>query len=570
MSDPPSSTPPPPPARPPTLQSLLTQSSAIPSPPTPERIRALYAFTSTQKLTNPAGYEKNYRWWVDVLREGMREGLLGADEGAGVDRMVVKGNEDELVGKLEWVLQEKNGIKLRPKGLGGVLSSLTRTTPPTLYPLQPFLTSPQPINQPPSLTYRLLAQPLWWAVGKVNPFAGSGSGSGGEEVETEEKCWKRVSKTEWVHLDLLEEAATNLISHLRANPPITHSSLLLTPEILVRRYKHQLLPSHLRHRRGKGVDLSVRDGKVLLKYLKRDKKVLVSDSLDEVYKIVLDEAEYASAALTDADKGTIAILSTLDKLDRQIEALSTEITSAQAKASHHLKLNQKNVAISYLRSKKQLESVLEKRVGAAEQLRSVLRGIENAHGDVEIMQAYEASTATLKSVLSHPSLQRDHIETTMDALAESMADQQEIDDAIQSGGQVAVAAGAAAGVESVDEDALQKELEGLVIEREREREEEEREERKVKLLQAAEEKKQERELVDRLAALKPRQEEGDVGSPSAGPDSALSGKKSTADAQNSDAWEAVYEQAQARKVAEAARADASKLKKESRVSTPAQ
>lgn len=51
----------------------------------------------------------------------MREGLLGADEGAGVDRMVVKGNEDELVGRLEWVLQEKNGIKLRPKGLGGVL-----------------------------------------------------------------------------------------------------------------------------------------------------------------------------------------------------------------------------------------------------------------------------------------------------------------------------------------------------------------------------------------------------------------------------------------------------------------
>lgn len=42
---------------------------------------------------------------------------------------------------------------------------------------------------------------------------------------------------------------------------------------------------------------------------------------------MLDQAEYASAALTDADKGTIAILSTLDKLDRQIEALSTEITS---------------------------------------------------------------------------------------------------------------------------------------------------------------------------------------------------------------------------------------------------
>jgi charged multivesicular body protein 7 len=57
---------------------------------------------------------------------------------------------------------------------------------------------------------------------------------------------------------------------------------------------------------------------------------------------------------------------------------------AQTKAAHHLNLKQKNVALSYLRSKKQLESVLDKQVGAAEQLRSVLRGIENAHGDVEV------------------------------------------------------------------------------------------------------------------------------------------------------------------------------------------
>ncbi|KAJ9104636.1 hypothetical protein QFC21_002134 [Naganishia friedmannii] len=537
------------PIRPSSLQSLLASSSATTTTPSSERIRALYAFTSNQKLTNPAGYEKNYRWWTEVIEMAMREGLLGADDG--LDRLILFANEDELVGKLEW-LEEKNGMKLRPKGLGGVLSSLTRTTPPTLYPLQSFLSSTQPIKQSPSLAYRLVAQPLWWAVGKVNPFAASGS----EEVEAEERSWKRVNKMEWVHLDLLEEAAANFISHLRANPPITHSTMLLSPELLLQRYAQHLLPSKLRHSKGKGVGLSKRDAKALLKYLKRDKRVLVSDSLEEVYKIVLDETEYSSAGLTDADKGTVAILSTLDKLDRQIDAVSKEITSAQGKASSHLRLNQKNVALSYLRSKKQLESVLEKRVGAAEQLRSVLRGIENAHGDVEIMKAYEASTATLKTVLSHPSLQRDHIDTTMDALAESMADQQEIDDAIQSGGQVAVSA---AGMEA-DEDALQKELEGLVIERE---EEEEKEKTKAKLV---EEKKQERELADRLAALKPQRELVPL---SILPDSTTSAK-STDPAQNSDAWETVYEEAQARKAAETARAEASKLKKESRVSTAAQ
>ncbi|KAJ9113220.1 hypothetical protein QFC22_006059 [Naganishia vaughanmartiniae] len=533
------------PSRPTNLQSLLATSSAI-SSPSSERIRALYAFTSNQKLTNPAGYEKNYRWWTEVVEEGLREGLLGSEEG--LDRLILDGNEEDLVGRLEW-LEEKSGMKLRPKGLGGVLSSLTRATPPTLYPLQTYLSSTQPIKQSPSLAYRLVAQPLWWAVGKVNPFASSGT----DEVEAEDKSWKRVNKTEWVHLDLLEEAAANFISHLRANPPITHSLLLLSTDLLLQRYKQHLLPSNHRQSKGKGVDLSKRDAKVLLKYLKRDKRVLVSDASEEVYKIVLDEAEYSSSALTDADKGTVAILSTLDKLDRQIEAVSKEITSAQVKASNHLRLNQKNVALSYLRSKKQLESVLEKRVGAAEQLRSVLRGIENAHGDVEIMKVYEASTATLTTVLSHPSLQRDHIDSTMDALAETMADQQEIDDAIQSGGQLAVSA---AGLEEADEDALQKELEGLVIEREEE-------EVKVKQL---EEQKQEREMAERLAALKPQQ---DAVSTSTIPDAAGS-DKSADKVQKSDAWEAVYEEAQARKAAEAARAEASKLKKESRVSTAAQ
>ena len=42
---------------------------------------------------------------------------------------------------------------------------------------------------------------------------------------------------------------------------------------------------------------------------------------------MLDTAEYASASITEADKGTVAILSTLDKLDRQIEEVSKEITA---------------------------------------------------------------------------------------------------------------------------------------------------------------------------------------------------------------------------------------------------
>lgn len=69
--------------------------------------------------------------------------------------------------------------------------------PAKLYPLSTFLSSPTPINNPGSLAYRLLARPILWTVGRLNPF-------GGESVEKEEVVWKRLKGKEYVHLPLLE------------------------------------------------------------------------------------------------------------------------------------------------------------------------------------------------------------------------------------------------------------------------------------------------------------------------------------------------------------------------------
>lgn len=60
---------------------------------------------------------------------------------------------------------------------------------------------------------------------------------------------------------------------------------------------------------------------------------------------------------------------------------------SQSKAKHHLSLSQRNIALSHLRSKNQLEELLERRIGAAEQLRGVLRGIDQAKGDVEVSRS---------------------------------------------------------------------------------------------------------------------------------------------------------------------------------------
>jgi len=47
------------------------------------------------------------------------------------------------------------------------------------------------------------------------------------------------------------------------------------------------------------------------------------------------------------------------------------------------------------------------------------------------MQAYESATTTLKGLLAHPSLK--NTDETLDALADALADQREVEDVISSG-----------------------------------------------------------------------------------------------------------------------------------------
>jgi charged multivesicular body protein 7 len=72
------------------------------------------------------------------------------------------------------------------------------------------------------------------------------------------------------------------------------------------------------------------------------------------------------------------------------------------------------------------------------------------------MKLYESSTVTLRAVLAHPSLQRDKIDETMEAMADATADAQDVDDAIREGGMIVR--------NEIDEGALEAELKALVEE----------------------------------------------------------------------------------------------------------
>ncbi|KAL7419050.1 hypothetical protein Q5752_005886 [Cryptotrichosporon argae] len=418
--------------------------SSIPTP-SPARLDALYSFTAAQRQTNEAGHRSNVRWWADALREALAAGRLGED------RLVLSVDD----GLIEAVKHRER----RPRGIGGVIAS--EITSRSLVPLPTFLASPTPIHASPSLSARaaaLAAAPLWWALDQVNPWSARG--------ETEEQTWRRV-RGEYAYVALVERAAARFAAHLAANPPLDYTSSLFSPTSFQTLVGALDLLSPVREA-GRKPDvpataspvLSSRDVEVLLRWLARDAGVIVYDG--EVVKLLQPDQRAADHAITDADRGTVAVLATLRRVEAQIDALEAESERCHAKAKHHLALGHKPVALASLRSKRNVDDVLARRASAAEQLRTVVRAMDQAKGDAEVMRAYETSTATLAGLLANPVLRPDRIETTTSRLADALADAKEVDDAIALGGHVAV--GAAAGPGAVDDDEIAKELEALVLE----------------------------------------------------------------------------------------------------------
>ncbi|KAF8487677.1 hypothetical protein JB92DRAFT_3101264 [Gautieria morchelliformis] len=145
--------------------------------------------------------------------------------------------------------------------------------------------------------------------------------------------------------------------------------------------------------------------------------------------------------------------------------------------------------------------ISSQRLRSLETVQATLLQVESVAGDIEVRCAYETSTMTLKTLLAHPSLNRDKIDETMEALAEAAADHAEIDEAIKLGGEgIAAAAGVA-----IDEDDMQKELEQMIEEKEKEeaeeREREKEREREREREEAKARQEMEREVPRLLAAV---------------------------------------------------------------------
>jgi len=78
------------------------------------------------------------------------------------------------------------------------------------------------------------------------------------------------------------------------------------------------------------------------------------------------------------------------------------------------------------------------------------------------MKLYESSTVTLRTILSHPSLQRDKIDETMDALHSATEDAKDVDLTIRLAGEAEQAT-------IIDDDEIEREFRALVQDVEKEK-----------------------------------------------------------------------------------------------------
>ncbi|KAF6763991.1 hypothetical protein DFP72DRAFT_956150 [Ephemerocybe angulata] len=426
------------------------------------RLQALYSDFSRQKTSNPASYQANVEWWRKALETIVSSGfqdehgsVYGKKQGSGKSRLVLHANATLL----DQVKIPRVG---KPLALGAVLSELHASH--SFYPLAEFTSLKSSIYSTHSLPIRIasyvVGKPLWWALEQMG-IVGEEGILGSSTRDHKGTAWHG----DYVIIALAAKAAET-IQEMQRDIVAGPADSLYSFESFRKTFGVSLDTS--------GAPLSELDAKVLLKFMERDRGVLVYDN--DVIKFVDEDAPAEDRIVTPVDRGILELKSAVQNMHTQVNSLQEKIDQCTRQASEALQKERKPLALSYIRSRKTLQEVLSKRLGSLATLESTLVTVETAAGDVEIMKSYESSTATLKSILSHPSLQRENVDKTMEALAEANADAREIDDAVRVGADVAL------GVENnVDESELEAEWAEMVKQLGKEKEEEESQAERKKL-----------------------------------------------------------------------------------------
>ena len=413
------------------------------------RLASLYSDFSVLSTTNPDGYNANLTSWQQALSHAALAGVIPASTSSTSPQTSTSYKPNRLSLTLDANLAKALESKEwgQPLGLNHVLEDAVAKREWLGY--KAFMDAKESLYAKRWIRIPGVRDVLTWTLRQL----GLGFFSGGEKGG-------RV-----VVLGNLEQAGTEVLKRYEAGP----------------KGRVERIYSRGAWKERFGIvlgGLSDSDVEVLLRFLERDKGVLVYD--DRVVKFLL-----ASEKGISQEDETIASLKTLiADMEVQVKALEARIEGLEKSAKEAVARKNRLSALSALRSKKLAEATLLKRQATLAQLEEVFMKIEQAADQVELVRVMDASAKALGS-LNKEVGGVERVEGVVERLREEMEKTDE----------VGVVVGEIGRENGVDESEVDDELEVMESEERERREEAERKEREAR------EKKEAEETKKRLGAL---------------------------------------------------------------------
>lgn len=415
------------------------------------RLPALYSDFRGLRTINPDGYAANVSAWRQALASIVRSGLAPAR--ASAPNLLILTADEQLLRALE---SKQYG---RPLALGAVVREAALEK--DLIPLKDFLMSRE------SIYYKSWTSLPWnvvsWGLRQLGL-----TGGGGDE---------RLPGGQFVVLANVEAASAAFLEKT------ADASSRFERTWSTAHFKKTFADSILTGQRLSNTDLDV-----LLKFMSRDKGLIVYDG--QTIKIKAAGDESSPSTITAEDQAISQLKELTEYLSHQTAVLSRRVEELAAAAKDAVVRKNRVAALAALKSKKLAESSLERRFATLSQLEEVAAKIEQAADHVQLVRVMATSADALRS-LNEQVGGADRVEDVVDHLREQMG-------AVDEVGSILAESGSAA---AVDEAEVDDELAAL------ESEEREKEERARLAREEAERAKKEAERAAKEAEAHKEAEE---------------------------------------------------------------
>ncbi|KAJ1913631.1 hypothetical protein H4219_005125 [Mycoemilia scoparia] len=413
---------------------------------------ALYSDLELLKTTNPDGYKQNIQVWKQLILRALKAGLLSIRQDYSHDGMNTESgelehtlfegfqnessknsaaNKDDHDIILETVTcMDSSKLQLQftvgddtPMSIDSVISELVNSSHLSSY--DQFFRS-----------QRLVSRLTKWLIGGI-PIASSIL----YPVEKDKVSW-------YVALPIVKAIGDKVMSIQKQSIKFPSTDCLMTFDQFQKKFGKVVATSVVSGSKvtqgASNIRMSEIDAMVILKYLSDQYSLVTSadptasatgattqTSQYQIIKFVHPEKSHVDP-ITKTDVDILKLVNSRNRIKLQVESLQSRIEELDTMTRESLVKKQKQVATTYLKMKKQVESdVLPTRVSALNTLEHIVSKIESSESDAEILMAYQLGTETLREFNKKFGLNADKVDDILDDLNDALADQAEVDEVLR-------------------------------------------------------------------------------------------------------------------------------------------